>query len=139
MIDAPKILDQRIITNDVVDIISKRQFQWKGRFDLVVNSGGIKLHPEAIERKLAPHIPYRFFVVGIPDKVLGERLVLVIEGKSDCFSLDKFKNFNTLLHPYEIPKEVFFVTRFKETSNRKILRKESLKQVSNNKSDNLGL
>ena len=76
------------------------QFQWKGRFDLVVNSGGIKLHPEAIERKLAPHIPYRFFVVGIPDKVLGERLVLVIEGKSDCFSLDKFKNFNTLLHPY---------------------------------------
>ena len=137
VIDAPKILDQRIITNDVVDIVSKRQFQWKGRFDLVVNSGGIKLHPEAIERKLAPHIPYRFFVVGIPDKVLGERLVLVIEGKLDCFSLDKFKNFNTLLHPYEIPKEVFFVAQFKETSNRKVLRKESLKQVSNNKFDNL--
>ena len=30
VIDAPKILDQRIITNDVVDIISKRQFNGRG-------------------------------------------------------------------------------------------------------------
>ena len=56
-----------------------KKFDWLGRFDNVINSGGIKLHAEVIEEKLAKVIKNRFFVAGIPDEKLGEMLVLLIE------------------------------------------------------------
>ena len=52
-IEAPKVSNEFIITNDVVQLVSENQFEWLGRFDNVINSGGIKLHPEKIEEKLS--------------------------------------------------------------------------------------
>ena len=49
VIDAHKISGEKIVTNDLVDLISDTQFVWKGRFDNLINSGGIKLNPEQIE------------------------------------------------------------------------------------------
>ncbi|MFZ0489922.1 MAG: AMP-binding protein, partial [Salegentibacter sp.] len=67
MIKAPKLADKEIVTNDVVDIITYKKFVWKGRFDNVINSGGVKLFPEEIERKLGKIIDHRFFVTSMPD------------------------------------------------------------------------
>ena len=50
VIHAPHIGIEKLLTTDCVDLISPTQFLWKGRNDLVINSGGIKLHPEQIEK-----------------------------------------------------------------------------------------
>ncbi len=126
-IRASKVSDNLVITNDVVQLISENQFEWLGRFDNVINSGGIKLHPEKIEEKLSKIIVARFFVAGVSDTVLGEKLILVVEGNSDNkeWIEEKLKNFN-LLTKYEKPKSIFFAETFIETETKKIQRTKTL-------------
>ena len=82
VINAPNITDDPVITNDIVELISEKEFLWQGRFDNVINSGGIKLIPEQIEQKLSSLIPSRFFVSALPDLKLGQKLVLVVESQN---------------------------------------------------------
>lgn len=121
-ITVPSISEEPIITNDLVDIIRENQFIFLGRIDNVINSGGVKLIPEQIEAKLVGKINTRFFVTGIPDSILGEKLILVIEGEKQNFSSDFFN----VLDKYERPKEIVFIPKFKENENGKLLRKPSL-------------
>ena len=121
VIDAPKVSDEIIFTNDVVQLISDNEFEWLGRFDNVINSGGIKLYPEKIEEKFSNIIMNRFFVSGIPDEKLGEKLVLIIEGKKQVI---KYKNLG--LSKFETPKKVYFLEQFVETETKKIQRKKTL-------------
>lgn len=116
------ISEEPIVTNDLVEIIRENQFIFLGRIDNVVNSGGVKLIPEQIEAKLIDKISSRFFVTGIPDTVLGEKLILVVEGEKQDFASDFFD----VLDKYEKPKEIVFVPKFKENENGKLLRKPSL-------------
>lgn len=125
VIDAPQISAESIITNDLVEILNENQFVFLGRIDNVVNSGGIKLIPEQIEEKLSSEIHSRFFVGGIPDSVLGEKLILVIEGEK--LSVDEMTF--EMLDKYEKPKKVFYVSKFMETENGKIKRKEILQSI----------
>ena len=53
---------------------------------------------------------------------MGEHLVLVVEGESFPIDLDKI----IALDKYEKPREIVFVSKFKETATGKIIRKESL-------------
>lgn len=122
VIDAPRISDSTITTNDVVNIISNSQFELLGRIDNVINSGGVKLFPELIEMKLAHKIQTRFFVTGIPDDQFGELLALIVEGSPIPFEDDIF---NDLL-PYEKPKTIHFLSNFLETESGKIKRAATL-------------
>ena len=121
VIKALNVSDEIVFTNDIVDLISDTQFNWLGRYDNVINSGGVKLHPEIIEEKLTVIISNRFFVTGIPDEKLGKKLVLVVEGqrKEICFS-------NSSLSKFETPKEVYFINEFIETETKKIQRSKTL-------------
>lgn len=129
VIQAPKIFDGTITTNDVVRLISDTEFQWLGRHDHIINSGGIKLIPEQIELKLSPLFSSRFFVAGIPDKTLGQKLVLLIEGEIDSELL--LQNIRGLksLSKYEVPKEIYSVPHFLETENEKIRREATLRAL----------
>lgn len=130
VINASKVSDEPVITNDIVETVSPTEFQWKGRFDNVINSGGIKLYPEEIERKLSPYIPERFFVAGLPDEQLGEKLVLIVEGeKSDIIS-NRVRNLKDVFSKFEVPKEIFFTSEFSETPTGKIQRTKTLAQVT---------
>lgn len=122
VIHAPRISDDVIETNDVVELVNENQFIFLGRIDNVINSGGIKLLPEQIEEKLAGKIEPRYFISSKEDKELGEKIILVIEGNS--FTVDT--SIFDALDKYEKPKEIVFVPKFKETGNGKIIRKESL-------------
>jgi len=51
VISAPH-LGGRIVTNDRVELIGSNRFRWLGRWDRVINSGGVKLMPEKIEADL---------------------------------------------------------------------------------------
>ncbi len=126
VIQAPEVADEVVATNDLVEIISSKEFKWLGRYDHIINSGGIKLIPEQIEKKISPIINHRFLVAGIPDEVLGEKLVIVIESeKSDTVILNEVKNLSSLTK-YEIPKEIYFIPKFIETETKKIQRQKTL-------------
>jgi len=125
VIHAPQVGANNVITNDVVDLISETQFNWLGRADNVINSGGVKLFPEKIEEKLEPYIKQRFFVAGIPDEKLGFKLVLVVEGPKVALDFSKIAH----VSKYEIPKEIFYVAQFIETETAKIKRTEILKNL----------
>ncbi len=122
VIHAPRISEEVIVTNDLVQLVNENQFVFLGRIDNMINSGGIKLIPELIEEKLSNKIGNRFFVAGKLDEVLGEKLILVIEG--EAYTIDD-KIFSGL-DKYEHPKEILFVPKFQETANGKILRKETI-------------
>jgi len=126
VIHAPQISSETITTNDLVEIRDKTHFKWVGRFDNVINSGGVKLIPERIEEKLAKIISNRFFVAGIPDEALGQKLILMVEGKFDLEAIKVHINHLKGLSKYERPKEVFSVPKFMETDNGKINRNGSL-------------
>jgi O-succinylbenzoic acid--CoA ligase len=128
VINAPLVSSEVLITNDLVEIINEKEFILLGRADNIINSGGIKLIPEQIETKLASKIKERFFVAGISDATLGEKLVLVIEGEAREISLNVFETLST----YEKPKDYFFVPQFLETESGKIKRKEIITQILHN-------
>lgn len=130
VIKAPRVSDTIIFTNDVVQLVSTNQFKWIGRFDNIINSGGIKLHPEEIESKLKTLLLNRFFVIGIPDDYLGQKLILIIEGSS--FKID-FKD--TTLHGFEKPKAIYFIDKFIETTSGKIQRRKTLEKLQTNLKD----
>ncbi|HEY9170055.1 MAG TPA: AMP-binding protein [Lutibacter sp.] len=133
VIDAPTISEEKVITNDLVELISPNEFKWLGRIDNVINSGGIKLIPEQIEEKLVGIIENRFFVASKKDEILGEKLILVIEDlnieklnkSTQAVILEDIKN-SKLFSIYEIPKEIYFLDKFLETETNKIDRTKTL-------------
>lgn len=130
IIKAPNILDEEIVTNDVVEIVTYKKFLWKGRFDNIINSGGIKLYPEEIEKKLNEILDHRFFVTSMPDEALGEKLVLFVE---DDFSEETITELRQAidglksLDKYEKPKKIYLIEKFEETANGKIHRENTVK------------
>lgn len=122
VIHAPRISNEVIITNDIVELVNENQFIFLGRMDNVINSGGIKLIPEQIEQKLASRINNRFFISSKADPELGEKVILIIEGEKQDLDPSLYND----LDKYEKPKEILFISQFKETASGKILRKETL-------------
>ncbi|MCK5440658.1 MAG: AMP-binding protein [Maribacter sp.] len=122
IINAPDVNPETIVTNDIVRIISDTQFEWLGRYDNIINSGGVKIIPERIEGKLESVIDNRFFIAGMPDEKLGQKIVLILEGEVDKVAfLKKLKSMKEF-EKYEVPKEIVCVTDFIETENGKINR-----------------
>ncbi|MGV0938819.1 AMP-binding protein [Empedobacter falsenii] len=109
----------QVVTNDVVELIDQRKFNWIGRADNVINSGGIKLFPEQIENKLKPFIHSDFYITSKADELLGQKLILVVEGEErslDFSSADLTK--------YQVPKEIIFIPTFSRTESGKIKRQQ---------------
>ncbi len=123
VIDAPKVSKEKVVTNDLVILHSPTEFEWLGRIDNVINSGGLKLFPEQIEEKLKGKIPHQFFIASMPDVLFGEEIIIVIENDSDTLEADVFKD----LDKFEIPKQIYNLPKFKMTSTGKIKRLETLK------------
>lgn len=128
VIKAPHLTHEVIITNDIVKIHDPNSFQWLGRFDRVINTGGIKVFPEQIENKLQEHIPYPFFISSLPDPSLGQKVILVAE-HTDFSNEEKgqiIASFTTCLNKYEIPKEIFSIPQFVYSTANKVLRLDTL-------------
>ncbi len=115
-------------TNDLAELQSSTSFRVLGRADSVIISGGIKYSPEALEKKLEPIIHGRFVISSIPDKKLGEKLVLVIEGTPHQTDFLEQK-MNDLLTAFERPKVICFLEQFPMTISGKIRRKALKERV----------
>lgn len=127
-IKAPHLLKEEIQTNDVVELIGRNSFRWLGRADSAINSGGIKIHPEQVEKKLEGIIPSSYFISSIPDDVLENKVVLVIESANYTSQQEAELNvqLQKLLTKYELPKQIFYVPRFSYSTSNKVLRKATL-------------
>jgi len=124
-----------IQTQDLIELQSNNSFRWLGRVDFVVNSGGIKLFPEVIEKKaeeviyeIFPSVKYFFF--GEQDELLGERLVLILETTYSS-SREKIltERLRDVLSPYEMPKKIRFSESFELTENGKVNRSATLRKI----------
>lgn len=110
---------RELLTNDIVEIVTPHSFRWLGRFDNVVNSGGIKLFPEEIERELSQYVRGDFYLSGKPDRKWGERLVMYIKPDTE---IDTGAIRSHIDHK-KVPKEIIVVQEFEYTPNGKIKRK----------------
>ncbi|WP_420387359.1 AMP-binding protein [Roseivirga sp.] len=70
-----------ISTNDLVEIKEQR-FQWLGRADLVVNSGGIKILIEPLEKKLSDYFQTEIILWKENHDRLGEQLVAMLKDEN---------------------------------------------------------
>jgi O-succinylbenzoic acid--CoA ligase len=129
IIDAPGIAHGTVVTNDLVELVSERQFYWVGRNDTVINSGGVKIIPELLEEKIRQYIGSPFFAAGIPHTSLGEQLVLIVEGNEQKDTLKTILGELTTLRKYEQPRAIYFVDSFLRTPTNKIRRKDTLATV----------
>lgn len=125
VIHTPHLHEKHFITNDIVSVKDATHFQWHGRIDNVINSGGVKLFPEWIESQLSTLLSQRFFITSQPDERLGQKAILVIEAPP--LSPDKenelMGQIRTKLPAYSIPKAIHYLEHFQETYSGKIIRK----------------
>ncbi len=125
VIHAPYIDDDVIITNDLVEFISPTEFRWLGRYDNVINSGGYKIHPERIERKLAEFIELPFIIASEEDEQLGERVIIIFENDERNMLPNYTYAFSTL-ESHERPKRIYTISKFPFTETEKIKRMDVL-------------
>lgn len=78
VIDAPGVAERRLVTNDRVEIAGDgRRFKVLGRKDNVIDSGGVKIQIEEVEKALKPCLAMPFAVTKRPHPKWGEAVVLV--------------------------------------------------------------
>lgn len=131
-------LKEKLVTNDIVEIISAKIFRWVGRYDNVINTGGFKANPEKIEfqiEKIFKSLNFyrRYFVAGIPDEKTGQRVALFIEGEEVPHLLEELQNrLKPFVQRFEIPKAVHFMDKFQYTSSNKLDRLATIQRLKMN-------
>ena len=134
VIDAPHVADDKIVTNDIIQLVDDQHFIWLGRFDNVINTGGVKVFPEQIEKKLEMILKERFFISSLSDEKLGEKVIVIMERSAwNTLQITDFQEkASSILSKFEMPKQLFFVSKFLETPTGKVqrLKTKSLLQLS---------
>lgn len=122
-IQSPSTLNKWVETNDIVEILSVKTFILKGRKDNIINSGGVKIQLEEVERLIKEQNPEMgdFFCYGVKDKTLGQKLVLVTENElvNPVFNLPK----------YHTPKAVLYIDKILRTPSGKIDKRKTIKKL----------
>lgn len=110
-------------TNDICELQGTNRFRWLGRFDFVINSGGVKVHPEQLEKLLSPYITMPFFITGLDDEKLGEKVVLFIQA-STIVQVPVIEIMQVIKEwpKYQQPKDIFSIPEFVYTLSGKINR-----------------
>lgn len=113
-----------LITNDIVELTDSRSFRWIGRIDNVINSGGLKISPEEIEKKIAPLMPEEvtFYLTSRRSERWGEELLLVTDMPGPY--TDLLLEIEKIAGRMRAPKAIVFDPKIQLTSSKKIIRKK---------------
>lgn len=126
--------DQLIVTNDVVQLLDAHTFEWLGRADFVINSGGVKVPAEKVELVLDVALAEigaarRCFVAGQPDERLGQAVTAFIEGPplTPAQETQLKALLAARLGRYEQPRQFSYVSEFLLTATGKLNRAATLR------------
>lgn len=130
VINSPQLGIENLHTNDVVELIDVHHFHWLGRKDFVINSGGVKIHPEILEEKIRNKINIGEFIISsLPDVTFGEKIIIICEGK--VFSVIKKLVDNWCFKRYEKPKDIYIIDSLPETKSGKLDRLAAKNKILN--------
>lgn len=127
---------ETIITNDLVQIKSNNEFIWEGRFDHIINSGGIKININSLEIKIRAvlesiDLNNNFFIDHVPDEKLGEMIVMMLESGDNEIDLAVMKGvLKKQLTKFEMPKKIYIIEKFSLIDSGKVDRKGMIKQIT---------
>ncbi len=113
-------------TNDLVEITSPNSFHWLGRADSVINSGGVKISLDKIDKVVGGilqemEVATEYFCWHEPDEKLGQKLVLFLEGEGAVLNTKiLLEKISDRVKRYETPKAVYFAKEFERTPTAKI-------------------
>lgn len=133
VVHAPERGVDHLVTRDAIELLPKTEgtdtpaFTWLGRLDDVINSGGLNLHPAAIEAEIGPRISpllhgRRWYVAGRKDSRLGHSVALILEGPQDSGLEEAVMNAVSEMGRSR-PRSLEFTARFEETDTGKVRRK----------------
>ncbi len=120
--------DEMLITNDLCDIVEDG-FLIKGRYDNVINTGGVKICPEEVEQIANQYFKVDTILTSCSDVSLGEKLILLIEDSQvdDVQKMleidipDDFKNLIIAkLSKYHVPKVIYRVKKIPRLDSSKL-------------------
>jgi len=117
IIDAPRVADEPVVTNDMGEIRADGTFRILGRKDNVINTGGIKVQAEEIERMLRPHMTGNYAITSLPHPKLGEAIVLLIEPAADPAAVREMTRL--VLPRYQQPLHILTVKAVPQTGSGK--------------------
>ncbi|MEJ2596236.1 MAG: AMP-binding protein [bacterium] len=128
IIDYPAIGIQGLVTGDLAVTTKGGQFKIMGRTGNVVNSGGLKLHPEVLEQQIDDLISVPYFLGGTDDNKLGQKLVMLLESEniSEGTLKELKEKVGQRLTGHNKPRGYFLLPAFIRTENGKIRRQQTL-------------
>lgn len=132
VVDMPGRITDHVVTNDLVYLTSPKTFRWLGRSDNVINSGGIKINPVAVEQGVSAALSELgiestgVVVFGIPDALWGQKAVCIVEsdvviplgGTQSIRDAVKSK----LDDSRKCPSDFYFRKKLPRTDNGKLVR-----------------
>lgn len=120
-VEIPGITSGKIATSDLVEMVDEgKGFIWLGRYDNVINSGGIKIIPEILEQEARVCTGLECLVLPEADPKLGEQLVLMVEYIGKNPPVQKWLTcLRQSLSAYEIPKRVLAVDKLPRNASLK--------------------
>ena len=116
--------DKILQTNDVIELNEVGGFRVLGRADNIINTGGLKLQPEIIEKAIRDYynLSETFYISSQKDEILGQRLILITEPNFK-FNLNDL-GFLKTISPYAVPREIVVVDKLKINEGGKVARKK---------------
>ena len=123
-ISNPATNGRRITLHDKIHQTSDTTFVWLERTNLLVNSGGVKIPIEPLEKEISALLNWplmSFYIAGQPHPILGEELTLftthsINDMQRIIATLDQLPK----LHQ---PKKILFISEITISNNGKIVRK----------------
>lgn len=105
-----------LITNDIAELRSDVTFRWLGRYDNVINSGGVKIHPEEVERVLMPMLPpgVTAYVTSRQSLRWGEEAVVVTD--SPLVGPELLQSLRPLLPLHHCPVDIIHLPEIPRTA-----------------------
>lgn len=116
-------------TNDIAAIHSSNSFSLLGRADFVINSGGLKIHPQVVEEVLSAIIPQSFVLSAMSHPRLGKAAVLLIEKPQTIDAKILLAKAKAVLPAYQAPKAIFYTSALARKANGKIDRRACEEEV----------
>lgn len=118
VIEAPLVCEEVLQTNDVARIYPDGSFTILGRADNVINTGGIKVQAEELEKRIHSIIDAPLVVTSIADERLGQAVTLLLGKQVDLVMLEQ--ELSRILSPYECPKHICVVDAIPQVGNGKV-------------------